>query len=58
MVYVLFGGWQLWGGAPSGLLLRIGPICAMLGNATGSAWDLLVQVGRLKVRLQEEAARE
>lgn len=58
LLYGLFGAWQLWGGSTFGLFVLIFPVCTMLGNATGSAWDLLVQVGRLKVRLQEEDARD
>jgi hypothetical protein len=34
----------------------IGVVCTLLGNAAGSAWDLLVQVGRIK-QAQERATR-
>lgn len=44
----------LWRGDHYGVFLMIAPICMMLGNATGSAWDLMTQVGRLKA--QDEAA--
>lgn len=53
----LFASWLLWQGEGIGLFVMIGPICLLLGNATGSAWDLLVQVGKLKAREQESSAR-
>lgn len=34
--------------------LMIGFICMLLGNAAGSAWDLLVEVGKLKIREADE----
>jgi modulator of FtsH protease len=33
----------------------IGLVCALLGNASGSSWHLLVEVGKLKIREQHEA---
>lgn len=39
---------RMMGGHHEDAVLLIAPICILLGNATGSAWDLLVQVGRLK----------
>lgn len=49
---------QLWQGSGLGLFMMIGTICAMLGNGAGSAWDLLVQVGRLKVKDRDILAEE
>ncbi len=46
----LYAAAKLWAGSGMGLFMMIGTICAMLGNGAGSAWDLLVQVGRLKVK--------
>lgn len=34
--------------------VMIGFICLLLGNAVGSAWDLLVEVGKLKIRERAE----
>ena len=52
----LFASWLIWNGEGYGMFMMIGPICLLLGNATGSAWDLLVQVGKLKAREQESTA--
>jgi hypothetical protein len=43
--------------SPFGLYNFIAPICLILGNAAGTSWDLLVQVGKLK-REQERADAE
>ena len=40
--------------SPDNLFGMVGLLCAMIGNAVGSSWDLLVQVGRIK-RAQAEA---
>lgn len=35
----------------------IGLVCMLLGNAAGSSWDLLVQVGRIKATLASAETR-
>lgn len=55
ILLVFYAGFLLWFGIGGGAFMMIGPLCMLLGNATGSAWDLLVQVGRLKAN--EEHAR-
>ena len=41
---------------PSMSYWMIAVVCALLGNAAGSAWDLLVQVGRIKQAAERERA--
>ena len=36
----------------------IGVICALLGNAMGMAWDLLVEVGKLKREMAKETVEQ
>lgn len=50
----LYGAFLLWNRVGYGVFIMITPICMILGNATGTAWDLMTQVGRLKA--QDEAA--
>ena len=54
----VYSAYQLWLGFGTGLFMMIGTICTMLGNGAGSAWDLLVQVGRLKVKDRDILAGE
>lgn len=54
LTVAVFAAHLLWIGDGYGAFMMIAPVCMMLGNATGSAWDLLVQLGRLKA--QDDAA--
>lgn len=49
----LYAAWQIGIGEPLGMSLFYAPLAVLLANATGSAWMLLVQVGRLKARESE-----
>lgn len=42
------GAVLLMGGAPRSMMMIIGAVCMLLGNASGTSWDLLVRVARLK----------
>jgi len=43
-------------GHPDFMLLLVGSVGMLLGNATGVSWDLLVQVGKAKREMEREAA--
>ena len=43
------------GRAPELTYNMIGVVCALLGNAMGVSWDLLVEVGKLKAQAREAA---
>ena len=43
-------------GHPDFMLLLVGAVGMLLGNATGASWDLLVQVGKAKREMEREAA--
>ncbi len=53
---LMVAAWQIGEQTRQAFLALIAPMCMLLANATNSAWDLLVQLGRLKAR-EEEAAR-
>ena len=42
-VFMLRGQYEI-------MFFIVGPICMLFGNATGSAWEMMVEVGRLKAR--------
>ncbi|MEO5617288.1 MAG: hypothetical protein ABIS67_05925 [Candidatus Eisenbacteria bacterium] len=42
------GALLLAGGSPRSMMFLIGAVCMLLGNASGTSWDLLVRVARLK----------
>lgn len=53
---LLVAATQIAAQTPEAFGTMIAPMCMLLANATNSAWDLLVQVGKLKAR-EEHAAK-
>lgn len=49
-VGMLVVGLFMWRGQYEIIFFIVGPICLLFGNATGSAWEMMVEVGRLKAR--------
>jgi hypothetical protein len=45
-------------GYPEFMLLLVGAVGMLLGNATGVSWDLLVRVGKAKREMELEALRQ
>jgi len=45
-------------GHPDFMLLLVGSVGMLLGNATGVSWDLLVRVGKAKREMELEALRQ
>lgn len=48
--FIALTGIQMWRGTYEAIFNLMGPICLLLGNATGSAWEMMVEVGRIKAR--------
>ena len=49
-------GYAILRGHPDFMLLLVGSVGMLLGNATGVSWDLLVRVGKAKREMEREAA--
>ena len=49
-------GFAILRGHPDFMLLLVGSVGMLLGNATGVSWDLLVRVGKAKREMEREAA--
>lgn len=57
-LWVAVTGWLLWrGGSPYSLHYVIGGVCTLLGNASGTSWELLVRVARIRHSERESAVR-
>lgn len=56
--YISLVGWMLFHrGSPEWLTFLIGGICLLLGNASGTSWELLVRVARIRRSDAEERAK-
>jgi len=55
-IVLLTGALMVWTHEPGVMFNMIGAICLLLGNAMGVAWDLLVEVGKLKAEMPKPSA--